>query len=262
MPGHDELRSADDRAGQLRHHGPRARRSASTSSTPPTCTAGSSARASPSRSSAAGSPRAAGAGTRSCWPPRSTARWATGPTSRGCRPGTSSPPARSRCAGCRPTRSTSTRCTTSPGPRRGRRSGRRWRSWSRRARCATSGRPTSPAGTSPRRRSRPSRRHFLGLVSEQCIYNLLTRHVELEVVPAAQAYGIGIIPWSPLHGGLLSGALRKLAEGTGGRSRPGRSAGRAGGAPGGASRRTRSSAPTWARNRPTWRWPGCCPGRA
>jgi len=39
-----------------------------------------------------------------------------------------------------------------------------------------------------------NRRHFLGLVSEQCIYNLITRHVELEVIPAAQAYGIGIIP--------------------------------------------------------------------
>jgi NDP-hexose 2,3-enoyl reductase len=68
------------------------------------------------------------------------------------------------------------------------------------------------------------RRHFLGLVSEQCIYNLITRAVELEVIPSAQAYGIGIIPWSPLHGGLLSGALRKLADGTGGRTTTGRAA--------------------------------------
>jgi NDP-hexose C3-ketoreductase / dTDP-4-oxo-2-deoxy-alpha-D-pentos-2-ene 2,3-reductase len=66
-------------------------------------------------------------------------------------------------------------------------------------------------------------RHFLGLVSEQCIYNLLTRYVELEVVPAAIQYGIGIIPWSPLHGGLLSGALRKQREGTAARSSEGRS---------------------------------------
>jgi NDP-hexose 2,3-enoyl reductase len=66
-------------------------------------------------------------------------------------------------------------------------------------------------------------RNFLGLVSEQCIYNLLTRHVELEVIPAAQDNGIGIIPWSPLHGGLLSGALRKIADGSGGRSLSGRS---------------------------------------
>jgi NDP-hexose C3-ketoreductase / dTDP-4-oxo-2-deoxy-alpha-D-pentos-2-ene 2,3-reductase len=69
-----------------------------------------------------------------------------------------------------------------------------------------------------------SRRHFFGLVSEQCIYNLMTRHVELEVVPAVQHYGLGLIPWSPLHGGLLSGAIRKMAEGGAGRSKEGRSA--------------------------------------
>src|SRR5690349_1137431 len=69
-----------------------------------------------------------------------------------------------------------------------------------------------------------NRRNSLGLVSEQCIYNLLTRHVELEVVPAAIEYGIGIIPWSPLHSGLLSGALRKQREGTGARSVEGRAA--------------------------------------
>jgi NDP-hexose 2,3-enoyl reductase len=68
-----------------------------------------------------------------------------------------------------------------------------------------------------------ARRNFLGLVSEQCIYNLMTRHVELEVLPAAQEYGLGIIPWSPLHGGLLGGALRKHASGDGRRSVTGRS---------------------------------------
>lgn len=61
-------------------------------------------------------------------------------------------------------------------------------------------------------------RHFLGLVSEQCIYNLLTRWAELEVIPAAQDQGIGIIPWSPLHGGLLSGALRRIKEGSAARA--------------------------------------------
>jgi NDP-hexose 2,3-enoyl reductase len=69
-----------------------------------------------------------------------------------------------------------------------------------------------------------TRRHFLGLVSEQSIYNLLTRHIELEVVPAALEYGIGIIPWSPLHGGLLSGILRKMASGEAARGTKGRSA--------------------------------------
>jgi aryl-alcohol dehydrogenase-like predicted oxidoreductase len=67
-------------------------------------------------------------------------------------------------------------------------------------------------------------RHFLGLVSEQSIYNLMTRWVELEVLPAAIAYGLGVIPWSPLHGGLLSGAIRKGSEATGARSGKGRSA--------------------------------------
>ena len=64
-------------------------------------------------------------------------------------------------------------------------------------------------------------RHLLGLVSEQSIYNLVTRKVELEVLPAAEHYGLGVIPWSPLHGGLLGGALRKEREGSrreGGRS--------------------------------------------
>ncbi len=49
-------------------------------------------------------------------------------------------------------------------------------------------------------------RHFLGLISEQSLYNLLERTVELEVLPACEAYGIGMIPWSPLARGLLAGA--------------------------------------------------------
>jgi aryl-alcohol dehydrogenase-like predicted oxidoreductase len=58
-----------------------------------------------------------------------------------------------------------------------------------------------------------ARRNYPGLVSEQSIYNLLTRAVELEVIPAAQEYGLGVLPWSPLHGGLLGGVLRKEAAG-------------------------------------------------
>jgi len=67
-------------------------------------------------------------------------------------------------------------------------------------------------------------RHFLGLVSEQSIYNLLTRWVELEVLPAARAYGLGVIPWSPLHGGVLGGVLRKRQESGSSRGSSGRSA--------------------------------------
>jgi len=56
-------------------------------------------------------------------------------------------------------------------------------------------------------------RHFMGLVSEQSLYNLAARTIELEVLPACQSYGLGMIPWSPLHGGMLGGALKKAAEG-------------------------------------------------
>ncbi len=69
-----------------------------------------------------------------------------------------------------------------------------------------------------------SSRHLLGLASEQCVYNLVTRHAELEVIPAARAYGIAVLVWSPLHGGLLSGVLRKLEDGTAVKSAQGRSA--------------------------------------
>ena len=52
-------------------------------------------------------------------------------------------------------------------------------------------------------------RNFMGLVSEQSKYNLLTRHIELEVLPACQKYGVGVIPWSPLAGGALAGTGRR-----------------------------------------------------
>ncbi|MET7463457.1 aldo/keto reductase [Nonomuraea sp. NPDC005501] len=58
-----------------------------------------------------------------------------------------------------------------------------------------------------------ARRNTLGLVSEQSHYNLLTRAVELEVLPACEDYGLGVIPWSPLGGGLLGGVLRKIDKG-------------------------------------------------
>ena len=54
----------------------------------------------------------------------------------------------------------------------------------------------------------------LGLVSEQGLYNLIERRAEMEVLPACRAYGLGLIPWSPLAGGLLSG---KQTSTTGGR---------------------------------------------
>jgi aryl-alcohol dehydrogenase-like predicted oxidoreductase len=56
-------------------------------------------------------------------------------------------------------------------------------------------------------------RHFMGLVSEQSLYNLKDRMIELEVIPACRGYGLGLIPWSPLAGGLLGGVLLKIKEG-------------------------------------------------
>ncbi|BBC31204.1 Oxidoreductase [Streptomyces graminofaciens] len=67
------------------------------------------------------------------------------------------------------------------------------------------------------------RGNTIGLVSEQCLYNLYERRAEMEVIPAAQEYGLGVIPWSPLHGGALGGVLKKEVEG--GRRSEGRAAG-------------------------------------
>jgi aryl-alcohol dehydrogenase-like predicted oxidoreductase len=58
-----------------------------------------------------------------------------------------------------------------------------------------------------------AQRHFMGLVCEQSLYNLRVRAIELEVLPACQGFGLGVIPWSPLDGGLLGGALQKVSEG-------------------------------------------------
>jgi aryl-alcohol dehydrogenase-like predicted oxidoreductase len=56
-------------------------------------------------------------------------------------------------------------------------------------------------------------RFFMGLISEQCLYNLKDRMSELDVLPACKDYGLGVIPWSPLASGLLGGVLQKIKEG-------------------------------------------------
>ncbi len=70
-----------------------------------------------------------------------------------------------------------------------------------------------PAWQIARTQMAAEQRNFLGLVSEQCLYSLADRTVELEVLPAARAFGLGIMPWSPLSGGLLAGALKKETSG-------------------------------------------------
>jgi aryl-alcohol dehydrogenase-like predicted oxidoreductase len=56
------------------------------------------------------------------------------------------------------------------------------------------------------------RRNFLGYVSEQCKYSLACRFVELEVLPACRAYGLGVLPWSPVDGGYLAGILSSTGD--------------------------------------------------
>jgi aryl-alcohol dehydrogenase-like predicted oxidoreductase len=56
-------------------------------------------------------------------------------------------------------------------------------------------------------------RHFLGLVCEQSKYSLVERTIELEVIPACKAYGLALIPWSPLAAGALAGSERGTSGG-------------------------------------------------
>ena len=69
------------------------------------------------------------------------------------------------------------------------------------------------------------RRPSFGLICEQSLYNLAARTVELELLPACQGYGLGVICWSPLHGGLLSGRAGGTGGGPSGGPGGGRSAG-------------------------------------
>ena len=102
------------------------------------------------------------------------------------------------------------------------------------------------------------KRNFLGLVSEQSLYNLRDRMIELEVIPACETFGLGLIPWSPLAGGLLGGALQE-----GGRGAPvvGAHSGARSRSTGRNWKRTKRCAASWARRRPMWRWRGCCTSR-
>lgn len=66
---------------------------------------------------------------------------------------------------------------------------------------------------------RATARSSLGLVSEQSLFNLTERSAELEVIPACESYGLGLIPWSPLGGGLLGGVLAAAAAADDGQRR-------------------------------------------
>jgi aryl-alcohol dehydrogenase-like predicted oxidoreductase len=55
-------------------------------------------------------------------------------------------------------------------------------------------------------------RHLQRFVCEQPPYSILVRGIEAEVLPTCARYGMGVIPWSPLAGGWLSGRYRKDAD--------------------------------------------------
>ena len=106
--------------------------------------------------------------------------------------------------------------------------------------------------------SAASARHFLGLTSEQSLYNLAVRAVELELIPALRHLGIGLIPYSPLHAGLLAGALEAASRGT----HLDETSSTASRRTATSSKPTKGCAGSWARSRRTWRWPGCCATRS
>jgi aryl-alcohol dehydrogenase-like predicted oxidoreductase len=71
----------------------------------------------------------------------------------------------------------------------------------------------TPGHLMSRRLRNTASRNLLGLASEQSLYNLTQRTIELEVIPALRHFGVGLIPWSPIGMGVLGGALRKATEG-------------------------------------------------
>lgn len=98
-------------------------------------------------------------------------------------------------------------------------------------------------------------RNLLGLASEQSLYNLTQRTVELEVIPALRHYGIGLIPWSPVGMGMLGGVLKKIAGGAAGHHRSCRHKSTACGhnwRPG------KHCVMSWGKHHQTSRWHGCC----
>ena len=144
---------------------------------------------------------------------KSTTRWPSGPTAAACRRCTSSRPARPACAGCKTDyidlyqmHHIDRECP--------------WEEiWQAMEQLVREGKVLYVGSSNfagwhiAQANEQAAKRHFMGLVSEQSLYNLNARTIELEVIPACQSYGLGLIPWSPLAGGLLGGVLEKAKEG-------------------------------------------------
>ena len=74
------------------------------------------------------------------------------------------------------------------------------------------GSSTFPASQIVQAQWAAQRRHSGRFVTEQPPYSMLVRGIEAEVLPVCQEYGMGVLPWSPLAGGWLSGKWRKGAD--------------------------------------------------
>ena len=146
-----------------------------------------------------------------------------------------------------------------PARRRGTRSGRRWRSCAQQGKILYVGSSNFAGWHIARAQEAARRAALLGLVSEQSIYNLVERDASSSrCCRPRRRYGIGVIPWSPLHGGLLGGVLRKEREGGAPRTQRAGAQADASRSTAPASRRARPSAPSSARTRRRRRSPGCC----
>ena len=113
------------------------------------------------------------------------------------------------CAGSVPTTSTSTSCTTGTTTPRSRRAWPHSTASSGRGRSATSGVRTSMAASWSKRNGQPDRLGGAPLVSLQPQYSLIWRDIELDILPTATRHGMGVIVWSPLGGGMLTGKYTK-----------------------------------------------------
>ena len=198
VPRHDELRPADDRAGQLRDHGPGARARASTSSTPPTSTAGSKGEGVTEQ--IIGRWFAQGGGRREKVVLATKVygehgRLAERRAPVGAR--TSATPARTACAACRPTTSTCTRCTTSTASTP-------WDEiWQAMEMLVQQGKVIYVGSSNfagwhiAQANEAREGRHFLGLVSEQSLYNLNDAHGRAGGAPRLRGLRPGRDPVEP-----------------------------------------------------------------
>ena len=210
LPRHDELRPVTERGGLVRDHGPRARARHQLLRHRQRLRLEARARASPRRSSGAGSPRAAAGASRRCSPPSSTATWATGPTTASC----------PRCNIRRACDASLRRLQTDYIDLYQMHHVDRATPWDeiweamevlrQQGKILYVG-SSNFAGWHIAQAQEAARAPALPRPGQRAVHLQPARRAtsSSRCCPAAQDYGLGVIPWSPLHGGLLGGVLRK-----------------------------------------------------